>query len=90
MQDLSELRMTLSRALNLVDRLIADSPKTSPEDQPCYRRRPGGPLNEAGEAEMTRRFEAGESDSMIALAMSVSLTGVAKRRGMWRRENNKN
>jgi len=50
-----------------------------------YRRRPGGPLNERGEAEIERRFEAGFSDSEIALGMNISLTGVAKRRGQWRR-----
>jgi hypothetical protein len=50
-----------------------------------YRRRPGGPLNELGEAEIERRFEAGLSDSEIALGMDISLTGVSKRRGQWRR-----
>jgi DNA-binding NarL/FixJ family response regulator len=50
-----------------------------------YRRRPLGPLNERGEAEIERRFEAGISDSEIALGMNISLSGVAKRRGLWRR-----
>jgi hypothetical protein len=54
-----------------------------------YRRYPGGPLSEAGEAEIQRRFEAGQADSAIALAMEISLTGVARRRGMWRRSNAK-
>lgn len=50
-----------------------------------YRRYTGGPLSECGEAEIRRRFQSGQSDSAIALAMGVSLTGVSKRRGMWRK-----
>lgn len=83
---LAEVRTSLARALGLVDRLIASSPQPEPETAASnYRRYPGGPLNEAGEAEITRRFEAGESDNTIALAMSISLVGVSKRRAMFRR-----
>lgn len=67
----------------LLESLLAEQKaETSSEN---YRRRPGGPLNERGEAEIERRFEAGFSDSEIALGMNISLTGVAKRRGQWRR-----
>ena len=81
---LTEARASLARVIAMIDGMLAGG--APPEAGITnYRRRPGGPLNEAGEAEMIRRFEAGESDSTIALAMQVSLVGTAKRRAMWRR-----
>lgn len=73
----------LKKVLAFIESLIAEQ-NVNPESA-NYRRRPGGPLNERGEAEIERRFEAGFSDSEIALAMDISLSGVAKRRGLWRR-----
>jgi hypothetical protein len=77
------LPATLRRAAALVESILAESTGASPADN--YRRRPGGSLNEKGEAEIERRFDAGFSDSEIALGMNISLNGVAKRRGMWRK-----
>jgi DNA-binding NarL/FixJ family response regulator len=85
--ELLAIRESLLSVLGRVDQLLAkntlaDSPENS---SPNYRRRAGGPLNEAGEMEITRRFESGHTDSQIALSMGISLTGVSKRRGMWRK-----
>lgn len=82
--ELMTLRDLLKRASSLVDQLMEDK-KGKDKSKPNYRRYLNGPLNEAGEKEMERRFEAGQTDSQIALAMDVSLTGVSKRRTMWRR-----
>jgi len=83
---LNELRGMLRKALNMVDSLIAQNPERGSEDDLSrFRQRPGGPLTEAGVAEVTRRFEAGDSDSAIALSMGISLIGVARRRALWRR-----
>jgi len=82
---LSVILNLLKRAVALVETLVAEP--TAGTTGENYRRRPGGPLNERGEAEIERRFEAGFSDSEIALAMNISLTGVAKRRGQWRRSS---
>jgi hypothetical protein len=82
---LIELLNTLKRAEALINTLIAESTSdtdTAPEN---WRRRPGGQLNELGEAEIDRRFKAGHSDTDIASAMKISLTGVAKRHTQWRR-----
>lgn len=80
---LSVILNLLKRAVALVETHVADPTVDTGSEN--YRRRPGGPLNERGEAEIERRFEAGFSDSEIALGMDISLTGVAKRRGMWRK-----
>jgi hypothetical protein len=69
---------------SLVQELEIDTP-TSPSEP--FRVLPGGPLNERGVAELHRLFEAGLSSSEIALKMDISLSGVAKRRGQWRRSN---
>lgn len=82
---LMEARASLARVLAMIDGMLAGRAPPESGASMNYRRRPGGPLNEAGEAEMNRRFEAGESDSTIALAMRVSLVGTAKRRAMFRR-----
>lgn len=83
---LNEIRAMLFRALGMVDNLIVNSPERgAAEDLSKYRRRPGGPLSELGVAEVTRRLEAGENDSKIALEMGISLIGAAKRRALWRR-----
>jgi hypothetical protein len=86
----SELKELLTRTVNglktstvLLERVIAGCKIETPSEK--YRRRPGGPLNELGEAEIERRFAAGHRDSDIALEMKISLTGVAKRRTLWRR-----
>jgi len=55
----------------------------------AYRQFPGGPLTPSGVAEIERRFDAGQPNSEIALAMVISLGGVSKRRGLWRREKAK-
>ncbi len=77
----------LRKILTFIESLIAEQ-NVNPSNT-NYRRRPGGPLNERGEAEIERRFEAGLSDSEIALAMDISLSGVAKRRGLWRRSKSR-
>ena len=82
-EQLSTLQNTLKRALALIDTLVADPTVDTATEN--YRQRPGGPLNERGQAEIDRRFEAGLTDSEIALGMDISLTGVSKRRGLWRR-----
>jgi hypothetical protein len=68
----------------LVAELGIDAP-TSPSEP--FRVLPGGPLNEHGVAEIHRLFAAGLSSSEIALKMDISLSGVAKRRGQWKRGN---
>jgi len=81
------LQTSLKRALALIDTLVAEPTiETATEN---YRQRPRGPLNERGQAEIERRFEAGLTDSEIALGMDISLTGVSKRRGLWRRGKSK-
>lgn len=92
--DLLILRETLMRAMGMLDKLLSKSKEigvseNSNSPTPNYRRYVGGPLNEAGEVEITRRFEAGHTDSQIALDMGISLTGVSKRRGMWRRSKSR-
>ncbi|KQR90207.1 hypothetical protein ASG35_03070 [Burkholderia sp. Leaf177] len=83
---LNEVRAMLSRALSMVDGLIAQSPdRGTVGDVASYRTRPGGPLNERGVAEVLRRLNSGETDSKIALEMGISLVGAAKRRALWRR-----
>lgn len=70
----------------LLESLIAElklAPSTRPGDS--FRVFPGGPLNEHGVAELKKLFEAGLSSSEIALRMDISLSGIAKRRGQWRR-----
>jgi hypothetical protein len=79
---LTTLHTTLKKATAQVESILA-AQGTQPES---YRRRLGGPLNELGEAEIERRFEAGYADSEIAHAMNVGLSGVSKRRAMWRRK----
>ncbi|WP_353067750.1 hypothetical protein RBB77_23350 (plasmid) [Tunturibacter psychrotolerans] len=54
-----------------------------------YRELPGGPLNEHGISEMYRLFAAGLTSEEIGLAMGVSLSGVTKRRTLWRRSGGK-
>jgi hypothetical protein len=83
---LSDVRATLVRALGLVDTLIAQQPAGKGRRDPArFRIRPGGPLTPEAVLELTRRFEQGESDSVIALAMGISLVGVSRRRTAWRR-----
>jgi hypothetical protein len=84
--ELTTVRDSLRRALGIIDKLIAQSETPELEDPNRYRRYPGGPLNEAGEAEIFRRFDTGMTDSEIGLGMGIALTGVSKRRGMWRRQ----
>src|SRR5271166_1287684 len=82
--DLVALHGTLTRAMAIVDELLRAQPGDS-KDTAAYRQFPGGPLSPAGVAEIDRRFDAGQPDSEIALAMSISLGGVSRRRGLWRR-----
>jgi hypothetical protein len=82
-EQLSMLQNALKRALALIDTLVAEPTGDTATEN--YRQRPFGPLNERGQAEIDRRFEAGLTDSEIALGMDISLTGVSKRRGLWRR-----
>jgi hypothetical protein len=83
--DLIALQGTLTRALAIVDELLRAQPGDSKTDTAAYRQFPGGSLSPAGVAEIERRFDAGQPDSEIALAMSISLGGVSRRRGLWRR-----
>lgn len=87
MTDLHEVRAAAARLVSLIDQLLAGQPPAEDEgDLARFRTRPGGPLTEEGIAEMEGRFEGSESDSTIALAMRVSLDGVARRRAMWRKQ----
>lgn len=54
-----------------------------------YRDLPGGTLNSRGISEMYRLFEAGLTSLEIAMAMGVSLSGVSKRRTLWKRSGGK-
>jgi hypothetical protein len=83
--DLIALHGTLTRAMAIVDELLRAQPGESKTDTAAYRQFPGGALSPAGVAEIERRFDAGQPDSEIALAMSISLGGVSRRRGLWRR-----
>jgi hypothetical protein len=74
---------SLRVSTTLLETVLAESKVETPSEK--WRRRPSGPLNESGEAEIERRFAAGHRDSDIALEMKISLTGVAKRRTLWRR-----
>lgn len=83
--ELLSIRQQLRAALARCDRLlVAQPPSTSADDyrtlQARYRVSPGGPLSPEGVAEIRRRFEAGETDSLIAREMGISVQGVAKRR----------
>jgi hypothetical protein len=83
---LADVRAALVRALGLVDTLIAQQPTgRGRKDLSRHRIRPGGPLTDEAVAEITNRFEQGQSDSVIALAMGISLVGVSRRRTAWRR-----
>jgi hypothetical protein len=83
---LAALHGTLTRALAMVDELLLAQPGESRTDTTAaYREYPGGPLSPAGVAEIERRFDAGQPDSEIALAMSISLGGVSRRRALWKR-----
>lgn len=84
-KDLVALHGALTRAMAIVDELLRAQPGESATDTAAYRQFPGGPLSPAGVAEIDRRFDAGQPDSEIALAMSISLGGVSRRRGLWRR-----
>ena len=87
--ELTALHDTLTRAVAMVDELLRAQTGTSKADPGLYRQFPGGPLNEAGVLEIERRFDAGQSDSEIALAMSISLGGVSRRRALWRRSKSR-
>lgn len=83
--ELLSIRQQLQAALARCDRLlVAQPPSISADDyrtlQARYRVSPGGPLSPEGVAEIRRRFEAGETDSVIAREMGISVQGVAKRR----------
>jgi hypothetical protein len=84
-RELLSIRQQLQAALARCDRLlVAQPPSASPDDyrtlQARYRVSPGGPLSPEGVAEIRRRFEAGETDFLIAREMAISVQGVAKRR----------
>jgi hypothetical protein len=84
-KELTDLRGILTRAVAMVDELLRSQPGESKTNTDAYRQFPGGPLTPAGVAEIERRFDAGQPDSEIALAMEISLGGVSRRRGLWRR-----
>lgn len=81
---LTVLSESLDRARAVLDSILASQDATE-NSMPNYRQYPGGPLNEAGIEEINKRFAAGQTDSRIALEMAISLTGVSKRRGIYRR-----
>lgn len=87
--DLAALRECHARMGGILDRMQARREAAGNEAGDDFRRYAGGPLNERGEAEINSRFQAGQTDSQIALGMSVSLAGVSKRRTMWRRRQAK-
>jgi hypothetical protein len=83
--ELLAIRSQMTAAIARCDRLLAAQPASArPNDyaalQARYRVSPGGPLSPDGIAEIRRRFEAGETDSVIAREMGMSVQGVAKRR----------
>jgi hypothetical protein len=82
--ELINVRAQLMSALATIDSLLAGAPGA--EVTVKYRVSPGGPLSEAGIAEMYRRFEANEPDAVIARAMAVSVQGCQKRRAIWKKE----
>jgi hypothetical protein len=82
---LLQIRRQLATSLKAVDALIAGLPSDKVDDVLAYRTSPGGMLSAKGVAEMYRRFVEGESDAVIGAAMSISVQGVAKRRGIWRK-----
>lgn len=88
-QDLSALARHLAQATEIVARMrarrSAGETAAGGEGGREFRRYSGGPLNEKGEAEINRRFEASMRDSEIAMAMGISLAGVSRRRTMWRK-----
>ncbi len=84
--DLLQIRAALARCLAALDQHLAgQAPGNSDGDPARFRVRPGGPLSEAGIAEIERRFAEGQADTTIALALGISVPGVARRRAMWRR-----
>lgn len=92
-QDLSALSQHLAQAVGIIQRMRArretiDS-STGGEGGREFRRYVGGPLNDRGETEINKRFEAGQGDTEIALSMGISLAGVSRRRTMWRRGQTK-
>jgi hypothetical protein len=50
-----------------------------------YRQFQNGRLNEAGENEVLRLLNAGESDHTIALVLGISIPSAYKRRKIWQR-----
>ena len=85
--ELVNIRAQLLSALATIDSLLASGAASA--DVASYRVSPGGPLSEAGIAEMYRRFDAGEPDAIIARAMSVSVQGCQKRRAIWKKERSR-
>lgn len=92
-QDLSALSQHLAQAIGIIQRIQArrntKDTVAGSEGGHNFRRYAGGPLNDRGEAEINKRFEAGQGDSEIALTMGISLAGVSRRRTMWRRGQTK-
>lgn len=83
--ELRAIRQQLHAAVDRCDRLLAAWPISgAPNEhralQALYRVAPGGPLSEAGIAEIRRRFELRETDATIARKMGISVQGVQKRR----------
>jgi len=83
--EILSIRQQLQAALARCDRLLAGNLSTQPAGdyqalQLRYRISPGGALSAAGVTEIRRRFEAGETNSLIAREMGITIQGVAKRR----------
>lgn len=83
--ELLSIRQQLQAALTRCDRLLAGQPGSGAAAdwqtlQVRYRVSPGGALSAGGVLEIRRRFEAGETNSLIAREMGIAVQGVAKRR----------
>jgi hypothetical protein len=87
-RELEEVRATLARALGLVDGLLSrpDQQPRSSTSADKWRRRPNGPLNEAGEAEARKLIAQGCTNSELASRLVISLAGAAKLRTRLRKE----
>ncbi len=83
--ELLAIRNQMQALMVRCDRLLAAQVSLRPDGdllarQARYQATPGGVLSQEGVLEIQRRFDAGETDAMIARAMGISVQGVAKRR----------
>jgi hypothetical protein len=79
-QDLLAVRSQLVAATARIDRLLAGTAPAPGLNPLKWRTRPGGPLSEAGTAEIRRRLAEGETDVVIARDMGITVQGAHKAR----------